>query len=197
MLRQYAFEGPKLATAIVKTFSIRSTGWINSEWVDGVRRNTHLYEATRKKGGVKMKMQIAILILCLVSCSPRGRIVADQSRLSFEDPDSALVTVMRGPKLIAGGITVPIYLDAEPIARLGVGVYVEFQVRPGEHYLGIHYGDILDVIRFNAKAKGKYYFHFIFDHMSDKGPVILKRLTPEDAKKELSTNRYELLTIGQ
>jgi len=141
-----------------------------------------------------MKMQIAIatLFFCFVSCAPAGFVV-DQSRLFGEDPDSPLVTVMRRRTFAGGGAPVRLYLDGELIAYLGSGDYLEFQVRPGEHYLEMTYIELIikketteGVIHFNAKAKGKYYYYFNWG--------IFKGLTPEEAKRELSTHRYELIT---
>lgn len=148
-----------------------------------------------------MKKQIAIVafFLCLVSAScslPPAGYVVDRSRLFWDDPDSPLVTVMRQKTIAGGGAPVRVYLDGEHIAYIGSGDYLEFQVRPGEHYLEMTSIKVIGqkentegIIRFNAKAKERYYYFFTWG--------TFKRLTPEEAKTELSNNRYKLITEGQ
>lgn len=137
-------------------------------------------------------------LLFLSSCSPSAGIVGDRSKLYFDGPDAATVTVMRKDQLTGAAVRVTVSLDHEVIAYIGAGDRIEFQVRPGEHYVAVFLRNIWGqeperFVRFDAEAMKKYYFYYSMD-LSNVEIFKLVELTPVEGEKELATNKYELIS---
>ena len=104
-----------------------------------------------------------ILLMFLCGCAATGRLVYNPSddtsiehALSFQPPSGQSgIYIIRESHFMGGGFMLPIYLDLEPIGKLGKEQYIYIIVPPGTH--GVTTTPLSDMCKFQTEPNKNYY----------------------------------------
>lgn len=137
---------------------------------------------------------VAVAIL-LGGCGPSAQVRTTSLVLAPPGSQTGRLVVLRESQFQGGGVTVPVAIDGKPVADLGSGNFVQFDVVPGQHFVGVGFEGRLQIARVQLAASSTKFFRFHFDlwNKASDNIDILEQLTDEEGQRLIASGQYKQL----